>query len=58
MIIALAVLFWFFFTSGLSVKFFNVQNWIIMSVKFIPIVFAFLIGFIYIGLGNHIDNTW
>jgi amino acid transporter len=29
-----------------------------MSVKFIPIVFVFIIGFIYVGMGNHIPNPW
>jgi hypothetical protein len=28
-----------------------------MSVKFLPIVFALLIGFIYVGVGNDAANT-
>lgn len=51
-IIAFVILTWFFFTSGLSLKFFNVQNWIIMSLKFFPIIFAMIIGFVVLGM-NH-----
>jgi amino acid transporter len=29
---------------------FNIQNWIIMSLKFFPLIFAIIIGYIYLGI--------
>lgn len=51
-IIALSLVLWFTIISGFSTKALNIQNWIITSVKFIPIVFAILIGFILYGINK------
>lgn len=51
-LIAFAIAIWFLVISGYSAKATNIQNWIITSVKFIPIVFAILIGFILIASGH------
>lgn len=55
-IIALAVVLWFTIVSGLSSFLGNVQNWLISLVKFLPIIFAGLIGFISIGMGNSVPD--
>ena len=44
--ISLIIALWFFLTSGISSWWGNVQNWIITSVKFLPLIFAGLIGFV------------
>jgi len=50
MIISLVVCIWFILMSGLSTKALNIQNWIITCIKFIPLVFAFVIGYILLGV--------
>lgn len=50
-IIAISISTYFIFISGLSSKAGNIQNKIILLFKFIPLVFAALIGFILLGLG-------
>lgn len=59
-IIAFVIAVWFLIISGLSAKATNIQNWIITSVKFIPVVFAILIGFILLiankNIGNHLPS--
>lgn len=61
MIIAILMTTYFVFVSGLSTKIGNIQNWIIVSVKFIPLVLCVIIGIViaardgYQGQGNGID---
>ncbi len=61
LIIALGITVYFLCVSGLFTKVGNIQNWIIVSVKFIPLVLVAIIGFIivgtkgYQGMGNGID---
>ena len=49
MVIALAIGLWFMIFSGLSPKMGSIQNWMITSVKFIPLVGIAIIGFVYAG---------
>ncbi|WP_274541132.1 amino acid permease [[Mycoplasma] anseris] len=48
-LIGLAITVYFLLTSGLSSRIGNIQNWIVMSVKFIPLVVAVIIGFAFAG---------
>lgn len=48
-IIAFALNGYFIFVSGLSAKTGNIMNWVIMGVKFFPLIVAAFIGFFYIG---------
>lgn len=49
MAIALAISSWFIFSSGLSSKAANIQNWIITCFKFIPLVIVAILGFVLAG---------
>ncbi|AAT27708.1 APC family permease [[Mycoplasma] mobile] len=49
MIVSFFISTWFIFISGLSSKIGNIQNWIITLVKFLPLIFAILIGYIIVG---------
>lgn len=49
MVIALAISSWFIFSSGLSSKAANIQNWIITCFKFIPLVIVAILGFVLAG---------
>ncbi len=61
MLIALVITIYFMFISGLFTKVGNINSWIIVSVKFIPLVLAAIIGFVVVGksgfqgAGNGID---
>ena len=57
MVISIAISLWFIILSGFSAKAGKVQSWIIMSVKFIPLAVAALIGFIIVGLDNNVIDT-
>lgn len=57
MLICLAIVIWFVVMSGLSSRMGNIQNWIITSVKFLPLAFAAVIGFVLIGTGNVTSGT-
>ncbi len=48
-LISLVISMWFIFTSGLSSTMTNIQNWIITTVKFLPLIFAAIIGYVYYG---------
>lgn len=48
MIVALFISLWFLFISGISSRFGNIQNWVITLVKFLPLIFAILIGYIIV----------
>ncbi|TPR54302.1 APC family permease [Metamycoplasma neophronis] len=48
--IGLAITLWMIFSSGISSRAGNIQNWIITSVKFIPIVAIIIIGFYFTGV--------
>lgn len=52
LLIAFAIFAWFNFMSGLSTWAANIQNWVITSVKFLPLIFAALIGFILLATGQ------
>lgn len=45
-VIAILISVWFIFTSGYSSKMGNIQNWIITSVKFFPIIATIILGFV------------
>ena len=51
-IISLTITTWFLIVSGISSFVGNIQNWIITSVKFIPLVFACIAGFVVVTI-NH-----
>ena len=51
-IISFAITAWFLIVSGMSSFAGNIQNWIITSVKFIPLVFASIAGFVVVAI-NH-----
>lgn len=55
-IIALAIGSWFFIVSGLSSKFGNIQNWIVTSVKFVPLAFCVIAGITLAATGNGAEN--
>lgn len=44
-VMGLFISFWFIFTSGLSTKWGNVQNWLITCVKFLPLAIIIFLGF-------------
>ena len=55
---AFACTMWFMIVSGISSRAGNIQNWIITSVKFIPLAFAAIAGFVVAGItGNPMDGT-
>ncbi|MDR2823488.1 MAG: APC family permease [Mycoplasmataceae bacterium] len=55
-LISFAVMTWFIFVSGLSSRAANIQNWVITSVKFLPLVFAAIIGYVVVATnGGHIE---
>ncbi|GAA5414582.1 APC family permease [Ureaplasma ceti] len=51
---------WFIVINGISLKVGINTNKIIMYVKFIPLAFALIIGFVVIGVNQHlpVDNHW
>lgn len=53
--IAILISAWFIFSSGLNAKTGNIQNWVITSIKFFPIVIIIVLGF-YIAIVNNIGN--
>ncbi len=55
-LIALLISSWFILTSGMSTRATNIQNKIITCVKFLPLIFAILIGYIYVGDTHHINE--
>ncbi|WPL37692.1 APC family permease [Malacoplasma iowae] len=57
MVISIAISLWFIILSGFSARAGKIQSWIIMSVKFLPLAVAALIGFIIVGLDNNVVNT-
>ena len=54
MAIVIAMSIYFIVVCGLSSKIGNIQNWIITAFKFIPLVFAAILGFVVIGMTGHI----
>ncbi|TPE57732.1 APC family permease [[Mycoplasma] falconis] len=54
--IGLAITVWMVFSAGLSSRAGNIQNWIITSVKFVPLVAVTIIGFVFLAFkvnGTH-----
>lgn len=58
MVIAIAIALYFILVCGLSSRMGNIQNWIITSVKFIPLAFAAIIGFTIIGMEGHVAGPY
>jgi len=57
-LISFACTMWFLIVSGISSRAGNIQNWIITSVKFIPLAFAAVAGFVVAGIsGNPMGGT-
>ncbi|MGL5522239.1 MAG: APC family permease [Metamycoplasmataceae bacterium] len=57
LVIVFAIMAYFTIFAGFSSRLGNIQNWIITSVKFIPLAVAAIIGFVYLGLGEPADIT-
>ncbi|MGL5520034.1 MAG: APC family permease [Metamycoplasmataceae bacterium] len=57
LVIVFAIMIYFTIFAGFSSRLGNIQNWIITSVKFIPLAVAAVIGFVYLGLGEPADIT-
>lgn len=55
-LIAMAISLWFLCTSGMSSKMTSIQNGIITTVKFLPLIFAAIIGYVYLGDQGHIQE--
>lgn len=51
-LISLGIISWFVFMTGIFTKVANISSWIISCFKFIPLVFAIIIGYIWVGLNN------
>ncbi|AWX69290.1 APC family permease [[Mycoplasma] anseris] len=51
-LIGMAITLYFLFTAGLSSRMGNIQNWIVMSVKFIPLVAVVIVGFAFAGVNG------
>ncbi|QJR43934.1 APC family permease [Mycoplasma miroungirhinis] len=47
MVITLGISGWFFFTAGLSSRIGNIQNWIVTSLKFIPLIVVVILGLLF-----------
>ena len=52
MAIAVAMTLYFVIVCGLSSKIGNIQNWIITAVKFIPLLFAVVCGFVIVAMNG------
>ncbi|WP_255565866.1 APC family permease [Mycoplasma sp. E35C] len=52
MVIAILMSVYFIVVNGLSAKAGNIQNWIITCVKFLPLLFAAVLGFVILGVNN------
>ena len=58
MAITIGISVYFIFVCGMSAKAGNIQNWIITGFKFIPLVFAAVIGFVIIGMQGSISGPY
>ncbi|MCF0218040.1 MAG: APC family permease [Malacoplasma sp.] len=56
MVFALLISSYFIFVNGKSSKMGNIHNWIITSVKFIPLVMAILLGIIVVIMNGGVQN--
>lgn len=56
MVIAILISTYFIIVSGLSSKVGNIQNLFILSVKFFPLIFAVILGFVILGTTGQIQN--
>lgn len=54
MIIALLISVYFIVVNGISAKAGNIHNWIITAFKFLPLVFAAIIGFVILGVNGKV----
>lgn len=48
---------YFIVVNGLSSKAGNIQNWIITSVKFLPLAFAAILGFVILGINGSVQGA-
>ncbi len=53
--IVFGVTIYFTLISGISSRWGNIHNWVITAVKFIPLVVAAIIGFVFVGTGGGAD---
>lgn len=59
MFLTIAVSSYFIIVCGLSAKAGNIQNWIITSLKFFPLILAGVIGFVIFGMnGGHVVGSY
>ena len=56
LIVTVIVSSWFIICSGLSVKFGNLTSLMVNSIKFIPLGFALIIGFVVVGLAGSVPS--
>lgn len=58
MAIAVAMTLYFVIVCGLSSKIGNIQNWIITAVKFIPLLFAVVCGFVIFAMEGKVQGNY
>lgn len=58
MAIAVAMTLYFVIVCGLSSKIGNIQNWIITAVKFIPLLFAVVCGFVIFAMEGKVQGDY
>lgn len=56
LLIVLFISAWFILIPGIFSKIGNYHNWVIMAVKFIPLVVATVLGFVVISLNGKVEN--
>ena len=57
--LSFVIMLYFLFTTTLSAKLTNVQNWVTLIVKFLPLIIAAFLGFVFLGMGKSGNNhTW
>lgn len=57
MILTILISVYFIVVNGMSSRMGNIQNWIITSVKFLPLVFAAILGFVILGINGNISTS-
>ncbi|QZX49507.1 APC family permease [Mycoplasma sp. E35C] len=56
MVITILVSVYFIVINGISSKMGNIQNWIITSLKFFPLMFAAILGFVIVGINGAVTD--
>lgn len=57
MIISLLISVYFIVVNGISAKAGNIHNWIITAFKFLPLMFAAILGFVVVGVNGNIADS-